>query len=415
MKRKKYVKRRHNFFVKLARFLLGWFLKLKIGYRAKRVRLAQSYKPYLFISNHVGAFDPILTSLTMGEQIYYLSSEHIFSKGFSSRLLEYTFAPVPKSKSQIDFVAIKRMIEISREGGNIGIFIEGNSTMTGKESSVPAAIGKLALLLKQPIVIFNFDLGYLKNPRWSIKKRRGTYHGGIKEVLAYDDYKHMDQETLSNYLIDAISVNAYEVNEKLGQEFVGKDKALGLERLVFTCPKCHSVNASKTSGDTYICTKCDFVMHYDNKAYSHSAFFKAPQTTIELDHNNKLAYQQLIIADEAFNIRAHARFIDLYQRRRRKRGIVNVTFSRRGLELQFTKRRADIFYAFDEINMITMAQKENVIIYLNNGETKLIQLTKHTAASAYQFVVTFQIFTNTLKFEQANKKVIPLPHTALGL
>lgn len=413
MKRKKYVRRRHEFFAKTARILFGWLLCLKLGYRGKRVRLSKQFKPYLFISNHVSAFDPILSTLTMGEQIYYLASEHIFSKGFSSRILEFTYAPIPKSKSQIDIAAIRQIITVSNEGGNIGIYIEGNSTMTGNASSVPAAIGKLALLLKRPIVIFNFDVGYLKNPRWSINRRKGTFKGTVKEVLSYEDYKDLDEQALSSYLINAISVNAYEQNKT--QTFPGKNNARGLERLIFTCPNCQGVNTIQTKGNNYFCTACSFTMHYDNKGYLHSEKFTSPQTTITLDKENKLRYQETWIENQTMQIYAHATYSDLYQRRREKRGVVNVTFNRKGLYFEFTNKLAPLHLPINEINMIAMAQKENVIVYLNNGETKLLQLRKDTKASAYQFVVTFQIIMNILKYEQAHQKTKPLAHSALGL
>lgn len=412
-KRKKYVRRRHEFFAKSARILFGWLLRLILGYRGKRVRLHKQYKPYLFISNHVSAFDPILSTLTMGEQIYYLASEHIFSKGFTSRLLEYTYAPIPKSKSQIDIAAIRQIITVSQEGGNVGIYIEGNSTMTGNVSSVPAAIGKLALLLKRPIVIFNFDVGYLKNPRWSISKRKGTFKGAVKEVLSYEDYKDKDEQVLSDYLINAISVNAYEQNKH--QTFPGKNNARGLERLIFTCPACNGVNTLLTKGNNYSCTACLFTMHYDAKGYLHSEKFSAPKTTIALDKENKLRYQELWLKNKEMQVTAHATYSDLSQRRRKKRGVVHVTFNKAGLHFAFTNKQAPIFFRIDEINMIAMAQKENVIVYLNNGATKLLQLSRQTKASAYQFVVTFQIVTNILKYEQAHQKTKRLTPDALGL
>lgn len=413
MKKAKLVRPRHKVFTSLAATLLGGIIRLVTGYRNKRIKLPKEDSPYLIISNHVLAADPILLTLTFKEPVYYIASEHIFSKGFVSRILEFTFRPIPKSKSQIDFIAIKKMIEISKDGGNVGVFIEGNSTMTGNASSVPAAIGKLALKLKRPILIWNYDLGYLKNPRWSFKKRKGTFSGKIKEILKYEQYKDMSADELSDYLIKSISVNAYEINEN--QEFVGKHNAEGLERLLFTCFSCHEPNNVMTKGDTYTCKSCGFTMNYDNKGYLHASSFASPKTTVELNKDNLISYQNTLLENEDIVLTGHGKFLDLYQKRRVKRGKVFVQYSREGLTITFNRQDKQFFYSHNEIDTVAMAQKDNVIFYLTDGTTKMIILDHDSKSSSYQFVVSNQIFKNIVKHTSNDEEVIPLPSELLGL
>ena len=71
-----------------------------------------------------------MTSI-FGHQIYYVASELIFSLGWKSRLLTHCFAPIPKTKSMADVTTVKNIMQIVKEGGSVGVYVEGNATMTG--------------------------------------------------------------------------------------------------------------------------------------------------------------------------------------------------------------------------------------------------------------------------------------------
>lgn len=409
----KIVKPRHQRFVNAAAFLLGPIIRHKLGYKSPHINV-KAHEPFIVVSNHVTAFDPILLTLTFRRQVYYVSSELIFSKGLISRMLEYTFSPIPKSKSQTDITSVKTMIQVTKEGGNIGVFVEGNSTITGAISNVPAAIGKLVLLLKLPLVIFNFEGGYLSNPRWASAKRKRHIRGHIRQILHYDDYKHLSADAINELIIQGINVNAYEENPPY--EYHGKHNAEGLHRLLFSCPKCHEVNTIKTYGNTYSCLNCGFKMTYDSQGYLSSPDFSTKKTTIELDLDNKRHYQETVLKDPDFKISVTAKMSEVFRRRRKRFGMATLTLSRRGLEVDFKRKNIqNRHFTLDEVDTMAMQQKEVLVIYPRNEQTKMALIANTERVSAYQFIITLQILKNELMCQEKGEPIKPLTLTEMGL
>ncbi len=409
----KIVKRRHQRYVVLANNLVAPILTKKVGYLAKRIDLKQ-YEPYLVVSNHVTAFDPILITHTFNRQVYYISTEIIFSKGLISRILEHTFAPIPKAKSQTDVASVKNIIQVVKEGGNVGIFVEGNSTMTGAISNVPTAIGKLVLLLKIPLVIFNFEGGYLSNPRWSISKRKRNMTGYVRKVVTYDEYKDMTPEEINELIIDGINVNAYKETTK--REFPGSKNAEGLNRLLFTCPKCHGVNTVSTKGNMYTCESCGFNMEYDKHGYLHSLDFETPQNTIILDKNNKINYQEYLINHPEFTLSVEGIIHQIFRRNRRLFGQAKFTLNNEGLGIKYRHRKAkDVFIPFNELDTFAMQQKDHLVIYLKDGTTYMLSIDQWDKVSAYQYVVTFQVLQNVKQYQENHEDFVKLLPSQMGL
>ncbi len=409
------VYKRHQIFVSVANVLVAPFIRIKTGFRRRRVNI-KKHEPFLVVSNHVSAFDPILVTGTLNRQVYYLASELIFSKGFISRVLEYTFAPIPKVKGQSDMASIRTMMQIIKEGGNVGIFVEGNSTMTGARSSVPPGMGKLVKLLKVPLVIFNFHGGYLSNPRWSIKRRtKRDFKGFIRQIVMPEEYASMSADEINDLIVEGINVNAYLETDNNG--FPGKHNAEGIHRLLFICPKCHAHNTLYGKNNSVTCTNCSFAGEYDKHGYTHSATFNEAQSTIQLDHTNKLLYQDHIIKTKDFALSEAGQFSEVFRRRRRHFGKATITLSRAGLAIKYNRPNvADVFYPFSQIDSMAIQQKEILVIHINGEQTKMINIKNIRQTSAYQFMIALQILQNIMRQEDVSaNEFVKLTAAELGL
>ncbi len=412
--KRKIVRKRHQFLVTVANFLIVPFLRRKAGFIQKKVDV-RHLEPFIVVSNHVSAFDPIFVTGTFRRQIYYMASELTFSKGLISRLLVWAFSPIPKSKGQTDVGSVKMMIKTSNEGGNIGVFLEGDSTITGTVSDIPTGIGKLVKMLKRPLIIYNFHGGYLSNPRWSsAKRKKRRVSGEIKQILTYDDYKDLSVDEINTLVNESISVNAYEDGDNFA--FTGKRNAEGLGRLLWMCPHCGGVNTLRAKGNTFNCTACDFTSIYNSHGYLESSKFSAPKNLVELDETNKLAYQDYILAHPDYELSESGRFLEVFRKRRRRFGEAKITLSKEGLKIDFKRKEvANIFYPFDALESMEMQQKEVLIIYLKHEQTKMLNIPNTHIAGAYEFIVAFQIFKNIIEQSANSETIKKLEPNQMGL
>lgn len=387
----KFVKKRHQTIVKVAKRIVAPFFRTKAKFHLKPFDLTP-YGPSLIISNHVHPFDPIFITDTFDQQIYYIASEIIFSNGLISRLLEYAFAPIPKTKSQTDINAIKQMITIAKEGGSVGVFVEGNSSFNGETYPFADSIGKLVLMLKLPLVIFNFKGGYLTKPRWSRYPKKGRYEGSVRQVIPYEDYRYMSAEQIGEMVREKIDINAY--RDHLDVDYKGKRRAEGLQRLLFTCPECHGVNTVFTKGHYYHCKQCGIKALYDERGYLELPHL-GRQDLVTLDKQNLIEYEKFILANPSFNLTYDARMIHIFKRNRIHQGRVTITLSQEGLSVIKQKNGQITQFTLDTIDAVAIQQQQLLLFYIEGQPT--IGMRLNTIDSPYQMMKTFELFKKKAK------------------
>lgn len=249
-KNKKWCKFRH----KVVRTMLGWTLgvytKLAYGLKVERFR-QENRRQYLVLSNHQTGFDQFFVGLAFRQPIYYVASEDIFSMGFVSRLIQYLVAPIPIKKQVTDVRAVMNCMKVSKEGGSIAIFPEGNRTFSGITGAMNPAIVGLIKRLKLPVAFFKIEGGYGIQPRWSDVRRKGKMKAYVSCVMEPEEYQALDNTALFEriqrelYQNEANSDNLYEHEQSA--EFV--------ERVLYLCPTC-GITHFRSQGDTVECTTC---------------------------------------------------------------------------------------------------------------------------------------------------------------
>ena len=82
-----------------------------------------------------------------------------------------------------------------------------------------------------------------------------------------EELEKMTSDQIFDMVKEYGRVNAYEIQEKNPVEYIGENKAEGIESMLYVCPKCKQISTLKGMGDEVICCKCDFKATYDNYGY----------------------------------------------------------------------------------------------------------------------------------------------------
>ena len=259
MKEKKkktiWVKRRHARVFAFLRPIMRVFCKLRYRFTAKKSGLPKS--PYLILCNHQTTMDPFFLSLSFRFPIYFITSDDIFNLKVSP-LIKYLVAPIPKSKSLTDVAAMKNVFRVVKEGGAVGIFPEGNRTISGKQWEMTDAIAKLAKGLKVPLVLYNLHGGYGTDPRWGHSIRKGRFYGAVKTVVSSEEIKAMSTEELFALIKRELAVD----DTLSGVAFRSRRRAEFIERALYLCPDCGEVSAIKSKKYRFTCKQCGTAATY---------------------------------------------------------------------------------------------------------------------------------------------------------
>lgn len=250
MARKKWLRARHKTIFAILRGIFGVHTKIRYNYKAVKSNLKP---PFLLMSNHATTFDPVFAALSFKCPIYYCATDDIFNIPVVSGLLKYLVAPIPISKSSLDMQAIRDCMTVLKEGGAVGIFPEGNRTLTGAQWEMTDAVAKFVKLSKVPLVLYNIEGGYGSDPRWGVSKRKGKMRGYVKLTLQPEEYKNMPNDELFKLICDSLTV--YDVGS--GERFVSKKRAEAIERVLYICPNCGAISTIKSNKSHFKCESCN--------------------------------------------------------------------------------------------------------------------------------------------------------------
>ena len=218
--------------------------------------------PVLLISNHVTSWDPLIVAQSLRKkQVYYVASEHLFRKGFLTRLLRWIVDPIPRSKGTSGTDTVKACLRHLREGRSVCIFAEGEQSWDGRNNPVFTATGKLAKLSGATLITYRLEGAYLCLPRWADNIRRGTITCHAVGIYPPDKLKAMSPEEITEIINSDIREDAWERQLQDPQEYTGKDLAVGLERVLYLCPECRKTGTLKSEGDTLSCS-CGLRIRY---------------------------------------------------------------------------------------------------------------------------------------------------------
>ncbi len=391
-RKEKKVKIRHWLLLIILRIIFVPFFMIYFMFRPRYYWLKKK-GPLIVLANHATEFDIIFMDTMFNFPLFFVASEQLLNKGFSSWLLNYVFAPIPKSKSMSDVAIVPRIKRVLDEGGNVCIFPEGNMTMTGTASSMPPAIGKLIKFMKVPIVFMESYGLYLSSPRWSRRRKWGPTGFRLKRLMEPKEYADLNGEELTDVVVKELTVNAFEQHPV--RKYRGFNKAAGLHRLVFSCPQCHQPFGMTSKGSYLSCSHCGYRGKYD--VYGYVTGSTGRLNTVQLDtlvKRDYTAYMATHLDSISLSDQVEVRYYEAGAKLRSPRFIETFTIDKRGLTIR--KKHETIHYGFDDILSFTMQTRRKFIIYVRGNLSIVAKFPQ--SASSYQYLITLQLLRNHHQF-----------------
>ena len=242
---------RHKRVYRFCKVTLNGALRSIYGFHPEKANIGKG--PFLITANHNGELDPALLALSFSEHMYFVSSEHVFRKGFLSWLLVYLFAPIARVKGMTDATAALNIIRAIKRNTNVCLFAEGNRSYNGVTGPIFPATGKLAKATGASLVTYRFEGGYLTTPRWSRTTRKGYMRGYVVNVYSPEQLKAMSPEEVNERIREDIMEDAFDRQLTKPYRYKGKDLAKGLENALYFCPQCGKTGTLRSHGDVFSC------------------------------------------------------------------------------------------------------------------------------------------------------------------
>ena len=291
-----------------------------------------------------------------------MATMDLFEHAFIGKLIKFLVNPIPKEKSKkSDLKSIKACLKVIKENQPIGIFVEGNRTLSGELCHVNPSIAKLIKTLRRPLVIMNIIGGYGTDPRWGRTTRKGKMDSKIVKVLNYEDYKDLSDEELFKIIVDNINVNNYD----FVTSFKSNKKAEYLERVTYICPVCKNKHTLHSKRNILTCNKCGLKVEYKENLLLESENKSFKFKTVADWYN----YQIDFVQNEEFDEN------DIYQddillsmprlyKSRKKIGKGKFIAYKDRFEVKLKNNKK--VFEFEKIEAVTLLGKKKMNIYYNN-------------------------------------------------
>ena len=229
--------------------------------------------PAIVVATHTCDEDHILSALTLYPiRPTYIVSEHFMRNQKTARLLKLMHV-ITKKMFTPDVSTIVNVMRAKNENAVIVIFPEGRLSCYGHSLPVAEGTAELIKKLGVDLYIWKGEGAYLSFPKWREKgsDRRGKIKASVKLLLSADEVAEKDVSEIKEIAEKAI-LHDDELAMQ-GIEYKCNDIALGVDKILFKCPKCLK-EGSITAKDGHIRCVCGLDTTLDNFYRLHNAPFE---------------------------------------------------------------------------------------------------------------------------------------------
>lgn len=218
--------------------------------------------PYLLLCNHNSFYDfKVATRALFPHMANYI----VAIDGFINRenllrdvgcILKRKFVPdAPLVKKIKHSLFVNKYI--------CAIYPEARYSLVGTTSILPESLGKMAKMLKVPVVTFICHGHHLQQPVWNLKKRKVPTSADMTLILTPDDLEKKPVSEINDIIRDAFYYDDYEYQVQQNIHIKEKWRAEGLHKVLYQCPHCLTENKMTSALASIKCEACGKEYHMD--------------------------------------------------------------------------------------------------------------------------------------------------------
>lgn len=347
--------------------LLGWVWKTFVAKKYNvhyniKADVSKEKNQFIFISNHASRLDYIFTGVpALPNRMNFVAGYNEFFRSHLAGVFNL-LKVIPKRNFVPDNYTLREVRTILKDNGNIMIFPEGMSSISGANQPVAVGTGKMIKHFKLPVYCSVIKGGYLTSPKYNLNDRLGRVEVDIDLLFTKEDLEKYSAEEIENIINKTIYHDDYAWNKVQKNEYnIGDNGAEHLEDLLFWCPKCKKQHVMKSEGNKLYCTACGNGMTIDN-TYAMTPLDDTcviPETQTEW-FNMQRAVIREEVKDEKFVLTEKVKLGTLPDNGMLKNqatslivGEGTLTLNRKGLEYKGTKDGKEFTFFIDSVNLPT--------------------------------------------------------------
>lgn len=258
----------YAFIFLLVRLWLGRRQRLSIDDAALR----ELDGPYVLLCNHESFEDfYYISQMAHPRNPSYLVNEYYCTRPILRRLAKGG-GILSKKLFTPDVGAPLGMLRMLRKGYPVVVFPEGRLSPDGRSNLIVESGAALYRRMKATLVLVRIDGAYWAHPKWREKRFPSDIRLSVRRVLKPEELAALTDTQLDE-LIRAELYNDASLRES--GRYPQKDRAKGLEGLLYRCVDCGALYQTQGLGSELCCRACGSRRRLDERCR-----FKEPPATI---------------------------------------------------------------------------------------------------------------------------------------
>ena len=215
--------------------------------------------PYFLLANHASEMDfrILYAAIRPYNMNYVVAIDAMHDNGIG--LMRFA-GGICKRKFIQDMSLIRNMKYcVDHYPNPICIYPEARYTFDGTQSYVPPSVGKMAKLLKVPVVLLIAYGNFICCPQWNkdkFRKRMAPCKAKLICVADAEEVQTLPAEEINRRISEHFVYDdfAYQYENKIKLDF--KERARGLHHILYQCCECGTEFEMYSSGTTLECRHC---------------------------------------------------------------------------------------------------------------------------------------------------------------
>jgi 1-acyl-sn-glycerol-3-phosphate acyltransferase len=139
-----------------AHYKISWLLlnlveRVVFGFRVAGREMVPRTGPVIIASNHISYADPPVVGSAVPREVHFLAKEELFAnRAFGWLISRYNAIALRRAVGDIG--AVKKALELLREGRAVIMFPEGTRSLSGKFLKPRPGVGLIACMAQVPVV-----------------------------------------------------------------------------------------------------------------------------------------------------------------------------------------------------------------------------------------------------------------------
>ena len=231
-------------------FPVVWLRRLKIN----RVNMKGLKPPYVLLCTHKSFIDfMVTTACTFPHRANYV----VAIDGFIGReKLLRSVGCICKRKFTNDVQLVMHLKQVIDNGDILVIYPEARYSLIGTNACLPSSLGKLARMLKVPVVMLSMHGNFIYSPVWNLRKRNIRLEADLTQIVTQEEILKLPKDEINARIGKAFEYDEFMWQKQNGIRVRYKDRAKGLHKVLYACRSCGTEYQMESDGDRLWCGHC---------------------------------------------------------------------------------------------------------------------------------------------------------------